>query len=180
MSLRTLMFRTLTGSQRYIEERNKRLRPEGLGQFVRVADSAQLKYLGNDPWVDHAALNAKAPVLSDGDDIKFLVLGAGYGGLLFAVHLIEAGFSAADIRFVDAAGGFGGTWYWNRYPGLMCDTESYIYMPLLEETGYMPRFKYAYGPGRSPAVPAGMTSRSGGLYSSWRAGARQSQRRRSR
>ncbi|KAJ7851637.1 hypothetical protein B0H14DRAFT_821873 [Mycena olivaceomarginata] len=132
--------------QKYIEERNKRLRPEGLGQFVRVADSAQFKYLGNDPWVDHAALNAKAPVLSDGDDIKFLVLGAGYGGLLFAVYLIEAGFSAADIRIVDVAGGFGGTWYWNRYPGLMCDTESYIYMPLLEETGHMPRFKYAYGP----------------------------------
>jgi cation diffusion facilitator CzcD-associated flavoprotein CzcO len=61
------------------------------------------------------------------------------------VHLIEAGFNAADIRLVDVAGGFGGTWYWNRYPGLMCDVESYIYMPLLEETGYMPKFKYAYG-----------------------------------
>ncbi|KAJ7788243.1 flavin-binding monooxygenase-like family protein [Mycena olivaceomarginata] len=132
--------------QKYIEERNKRMRADGLGQFVRLADSTQFKHLQDDPWVDHAAFNAKTPVLSDGDDIKFLVLGAGYGGLLFAVHLIEAGFSAADIRMADGAGGFGGTWYWNRYPGLMCDTESYIYMPLLEETGYMPRFKYAYGP----------------------------------
>ncbi|KAJ7802485.1 flavin-binding monooxygenase-like family protein [Mycena olivaceomarginata] len=122
------------------------MRADGLGQFVRLADSTQFKHLQDDPWVDHAAFNAKTPVLSDGDDIKFLVLGAGYGGLLFAVHLIEAGFSAADIRMADGAGGFGGTWYWNRYPGLMCDTESYIYMPLLEETGYMPRFKYAYGP----------------------------------
>ncbi|KAJ7851604.1 flavin-binding monooxygenase-like family protein [Mycena olivaceomarginata] len=132
--------------QKYIEERNKRLRPEGLGQFLKLADSTQFKYLEDDPWVDHAALNAKTPVLRDGDDLKFLVLGAGYGGLLFAVHLIEAGFNAADIRIVDVAGGFGGTWYWNRYPGLMCDTESYIFMPLIEETGYMPRFKYAYGP----------------------------------
>ncbi|KAJ7747996.1 flavin-binding monooxygenase-like family protein [Mycena olivaceomarginata] len=132
--------------QKYIEERNKRLRPEGLGQFLKLADSTQFKYLEDDPWVDHAALNAKIPVLPDGDDLKFLVLGAGYGGLLFAVHLIEAGFNAADIRIVDVAGGFGGTWYWNRYPGLMCDTESYIFMPLVEETGYMPRFKYAYGP----------------------------------
>ncbi|KAF8214949.1 hypothetical protein K438DRAFT_766650 [Mycena galopus ATCC 62051] len=132
--------------QRYIEERNKRLRSDGVGQFLKLANSTQFKYLEDDPWVDHAAFNAKPPLLSSGDDVKFLVLGAGYGGLLFAVHLIEAGFKASDIRIVDTAGGFGGTWYWNRYPGLMCDVESYIYMPLLEETGYMPRFKYAYGP----------------------------------
>ncbi|KAJ7913496.1 hypothetical protein B0H13DRAFT_490007 [Mycena leptocephala] len=133
-----------TVRQRYIEERNKRLRPDGIKQFLKLADSAEFKYLQDDPWVDHAALNAQIPSVSDGDQIKFLVLGAGYGGLL-AVHLIEAGFNAADIRLVDVAGGFGGTWYWNRYPGLMCDIESYIYMPLLEETGYMPKFKYAYG-----------------------------------
>ncbi|KAJ7763641.1 hypothetical protein DFH07DRAFT_956449 [Mycena maculata] len=131
--------------QKYIEERNKRLRPEGITQFLKLADSTQFKYLQEDPWVDHAAFNAKPPPVSDGDDIKFLVMGAGYGGLLFAVRLIEVGFRAADIRLIDDAGGFGGTWYWNRYPGLMCDVESYIYMPLLEETGYMPRFKYAYG-----------------------------------
>ncbi|KAJ6585357.1 hypothetical protein B0H19DRAFT_981514 [Mycena capillaripes] len=130
--------------QKYIEERNKRLRSEGISQFLKLADSTEFKYLEEDPWVDHAALNAQTPI-SDGDGIKFLVLGAGYGGLLFAVHLIEAGFNAADIRLVDVAGGFGGTWYWNRYPGLMCDVESYIYMPLVEETGYMPKHKYAYG-----------------------------------
>ncbi|KAJ7625243.1 hypothetical protein DFH06DRAFT_1285199 [Mycena polygramma] len=131
--------------QKYIEERDKRLRPDGLKQFLRLADSTEFKYLQEDPWVDHAALNAQPPALNDGDEVKFLVLGAGYGALLFAVHLIEAGFKAADIRFVDIAGGFGGTWYWNRYPGLMCDVESYIYMPLLEETEYMPRHKYSYG-----------------------------------
>ncbi|KAJ7708844.1 flavin-binding monooxygenase-like family protein [Mycena rosella] len=128
--------------QRYIEERNKRRRPEGVAQFINLSE---IKSLPDDPWVDHAALNAKTPALNDGDEVKFLVLGAGFGGLVIAAHLVEAGFSPADIRLVDDAGGFGGTWYWNRYPGLMCDVESYIYMPLLEETGYMPRFKYSYG-----------------------------------
>ncbi|KAJ7625232.1 flavin-binding monooxygenase-like family protein [Mycena polygramma] len=131
---------------RYAEERDKRIRPEGVAQYLRVADSSEFKYIQEDPWVDHTAFNARTPPVNDGDYVKFLVLGAGFGGLLFAVRLIEAGFNAADIRMVDGAGGFGGTWYWNRYPGLMCDVESYIYMPLLEETGYMPRHKYSYGP----------------------------------
>ncbi|KAJ7064162.1 hypothetical protein C8F01DRAFT_1275416 [Mycena amicta] len=129
--------------QKYIEERDKRLR--ATRQFVRLAESEEYKRLQDDPWADHQALNAAAPALTDNAHVKFLVLGAGYGGLLFAVRLVQAGFSVDDIRIVDDAGGFGGTWYWNRYPGLMCDVESYIYMPLLEETGYMPKHRYAYG-----------------------------------
>ncbi|EON62364.1 hypothetical protein W97_01586 [Coniosporium apollinis CBS 100218] len=114
--------------QKYVEERDKRF-----------------KHLTNDPWLDpHSP--AKGPRLTTGARVKILVLGAGYGGLLFAVRLLEAGFKAEDICIVDSAGGFGGTWYWNRYPGAMCDVESYIYIPLLEETGYMPAHKYAYGP----------------------------------
>ncbi|KZV93345.1 FAD/NAD(P)-binding domain-containing protein [Exidia glandulosa HHB12029] len=131
--------------QKYVEERNKRIRAEGSAQFVDLNKSDQ-KILSEDPWADHAALNAAEPVLKDGDSVKFLVLGAGYGGLLFAVRLIQEGLSASDIRIIDDGAGFGGTWYWNRYPGLMCDVESYIYMPLLEETGYVPKHKYAYGP----------------------------------
>ncbi|KAJ7625607.1 flavin-binding monooxygenase-like family protein [Roridomyces roridus] len=134
-----------TIQQKYAEERHKRLRPDGVAQFLNLATSDKFKYLREDPWVDHAALNAQTPPLKNGDEIKFLVQGAGYGGLMLAVNLIEAGFKAEDIRLVDEAGGFGGTWYWNRYPGLMCDTESYTYMPFLEETGYMPRFRYSYG-----------------------------------
>ncbi|KAK7054852.1 hypothetical protein VNI00_003315 [Paramarasmius palmivorus] len=132
--------------QKYEEERAKRLRPEGAQQFVELHESQAYSYLGKDVWVDHAALNAQKAPLEDGASIQTLILGAGYGGLNFAVRLIEAGFKPKDIRLVDIAGGFGGTWYWNRYPGLMCDIESYIYMPLLEETGYMPKHKYAYGP----------------------------------
>ncbi|KAI1454271.1 FAD/NAD(P)-binding domain-containing protein [Annulohypoxylon moriforme] len=67
------------------------------------------------------------------------------GGLLSAVRLIQAGFTANQIRIIDTAGGIGGTWYWNRYPGLHCDIEAYIYLPLLEEMGYTPSHKYVPG-----------------------------------
>ncbi|KAK7043893.1 hypothetical protein VNI00_008059 [Paramarasmius palmivorus] len=137
---------TASIQQKYEEERAKRLRhSQGLGQFVDI-HASEYSHLADDIWADHAALNARATPLKDGDSPKVLILGAGYGGLYFAVRLIQAGFKAEDIRLVDVAGGFGGTWYWNRYPGFMCDVESYIYMPLLEETGYMPKHRYAYSP----------------------------------
>ncbi|KAF7325091.1 FAD/NAD(P)-binding domain-containing protein [Mycena kentingensis (nom. inval.)] len=133
--------------RKYILERDKRLRTDGANQFLRLAhaDSGEHQHLQDDPWADHAALNAAPPALTDGAHTKFLILGGGFGGLVFAARLVEGGFAPDGIRIVDDAGGFGGTWYWNRYPGLMCDTESYIYMPLLEETGYMPKHRYAYG-----------------------------------
>ena len=65
--------------------------------------------------------------------------------ILYAVRLIQAGMSKDDIVIVDPAGGFGGTWYWNRYPGLMCDVESHIYLPMIEEMQYMPKRRYASG-----------------------------------
>jgi cation diffusion facilitator CzcD-associated flavoprotein CzcO len=76
---------------------------------------------------------------------QLLILGAGWGGLLYAIRMIQAGMRPDDIRIVDIAGGFGGTWYWNRYPGLTWDIESYCYLPLLEETGYVPRHRYSSG-----------------------------------
>ena len=63
---------------------------------------------------------------------------------LMGARLREAGFNG--IRMVENAGDFGGTWYWNRYPGAMCDVESYCYLPLLEELGYMPKHKYSFAP----------------------------------
>ncbi|KAK3081433.1 hypothetical protein LTS18_006706 [Coniosporium uncinatum] len=133
--------------QRYTEERDKRLnhRPQGTAQFIDLATSDKFRHFQDDIWADHEALDAQPPALRDGEHCRFLIQGAGFGGLQFAVRLVEAGFPAADIRIVDKAGGFGGTWYWNRYPGLMCDVEGYIYMPLLEELGYMPKHKYSYG-----------------------------------
>jgi cation diffusion facilitator CzcD-associated flavoprotein CzcO len=78
--------------------------------------------------------------------LQLFIVGAGFGGLLFAVRLLQTGFCLSDeILLVDKAGGFGGTWWWNKYPGLTCDVESYIYMPLLEETNYTPSHKYVSG-----------------------------------
>ncbi|KAF3353716.1 hypothetical protein VdG1_08022 [Verticillium dahliae VDG1] len=110
---------------RYAQEKAKRLHPEGVEQYVELTNSGRLQSLASDPWVDHDALNAEPPSLRNGDDIKVLILGAGYGGLLYAIHFIQQGISPSDIRLVDGAGGFGGTWYWNRFPGLQCDTEGY-------------------------------------------------------
>ena len=72
------------------------------------------------------------------------IIGGGFGGLLMGGRLREAGFD--DIRVIEKAGDFGGTWYWNRYPGAMCDVESYCYLPLLEELNYIPKHKYSYAP----------------------------------
>ncbi|KAL7628561.1 hypothetical protein AAE478_000076 [Parahypoxylon ruwenzoriense] len=133
--------------EKYTAEAQKRLRPEGSAQYqvLERSDSDRLRHLVDDIWADHVALDALPSPLSEGDCPKFLIAGAGIGGLVAAVRLIEAGFSVDQIRIVETAGGVGGTWYWNRYPGLHCDVESYVYMPLLEETGFMPSHKYAAG-----------------------------------
>ena len=122
---------------RYEAERQRRLRPDGNAQYLAV-DGAFAHYL-DDPQV--------APGLQRGPvqrDLDVLVLGGGFGGLLAAARLRQAGYD--DLCIIEKAGDFGGTWYWNRYPGAACDTESYIYLPLLEETGYMPMSKYARAP----------------------------------
>ncbi len=122
---------------RYQAERAKRLRPDGLGQYedIRVLDSE----LDRDPYVG-------TPLVRDvvHDEVDVVIVGAGLGGLQAAVRLAEQG--VTNVRIIDKAGDFGGTWYWNRYPGAACDVESYIYMPLLEETGYVPSEKYAKAP----------------------------------
>jgi cation diffusion facilitator CzcD-associated flavoprotein CzcO len=77
------------------------------------------------------------------EDIDVAIIGAGMAGVVAGAHLRKAG--QERIRLIDNAGGIGGTWYWNRYPGVMCDVESYCYMPMLEETGYVPKTRYAFG-----------------------------------
>jgi len=74
------------------------------------------------------------------EETEVVIVGAGFGGMLAAHHLLKAG--VTNFRMIDLAGDFGGTWYWNRYPNCACDVESYVYLPLLEETGYMPTEKY--------------------------------------
>ena len=123
--------------ERYQAERQKRLRNDGLAQFKELTgDYAEYD---RDPFAD--ADFQRDPVVEDPDVI---IVGGGFAGMLTAVHLLERG--VENFRIIDKAGDFGGTWYWNRYPGCMCDVESYTYLPLLEETGYMPSMKYAQAP----------------------------------
>ena len=122
--------------QKYLEERNKRLRPDGNDQYFRVA--GQLAHYLDDPYTPVTARDPKT------DHVTFAFIGGGFAGLATAARLSEAGIG--DIRIIEKGGDFGGTWYWNRYPGAQCDTASMVYMPLLEETGHMPSEKYAHAP----------------------------------
>jgi len=92
------------------EELNTRIRSDGTAQYVGLSSSEKFKQFQDDPWIDPNALEAADPALSDGSCCTILILGAGFGGLTFAVRLLQAGFSGDDIRIVDSAGGFGGTW----------------------------------------------------------------------
>lgn len=129
---------------KYEQERERRLRAEGAAQFVDATRDDKYKHFAEDPWFDPKN-PPNVPDVPDGGHAKVLILGTGFGALLFAGRFIESGIDPQDILLVDVAAGFGGTWYWNRYPGLMCDVESASYMPLLEETGYTPKHKYSYG-----------------------------------
>ncbi|KAF5601190.1 cyclohexanone 1 2-monooxygenase [Fusarium pseudocircinatum] len=130
--------------QRYKQEHDKRLRSDGLSQFTDLYSVPKFQNFKQDPWADQSTYDKLARA-ADGDSCDFAIVGTGIGALLFAARLIQAGVRAENLRFIDTAAGWGGTWYWNRYPGLMCDVESYIYMPLLEETGYIPKNKYSTG-----------------------------------
>ncbi len=123
--------------RKYAAERERRLRPEGNAQYVDIGQA--FPHWLDDPWA--GPREARAAVQRS---LEVLVVGGGFGGLLAAARLREQG--CDDLCMIDQASDFGGTWYWNRYPGAACDTESYIYLPLLEETGYMPSSKYAFAP----------------------------------
>ncbi|WP_408587522.1 flavin-containing monooxygenase [Novosphingobium sp.] len=120
--------------QRYLSERDKRLRADANEQYVEMA--GKFAHFLSDPYVE--APVTRAPVT---DECDVVVVGGGFGGLLAGARLRKAGID--DICLIEKGGEFGGTWYWNRYPGAACDIESYVYLPLLEETGFMPERKYS-------------------------------------
>jgi len=122
---------------KYLAERDKRVREDGIGQYVEV--KAEFSHYIDDPYVEPGF--TRAPVF---DHVDCAIIGGGFGGLLMGARLREAGFER--LRVVETAGDFGGTWYWNRYPGAMCDVESYCYLPLLEELNYIPKHKYSFAP----------------------------------
>jgi cation diffusion facilitator CzcD-associated flavoprotein CzcO len=121
---------------KYRHERDKRMRSDGQQQYFRPTGKVAANFAA-DP---HEPLKPRAPITEETDVI---IVGAGWGGIMAAYHLTKAG--VTNFRNVDTSGDFGGVWYWNRYPGIQCDNESYCYLPLLEETGFMPSKKFADG-----------------------------------
>lgn len=127
-------------AQRYRAEREKRLRNDAESQFVAVTNNASFAntHLENDPY----SKSLERDPIRDERDV--IIIGGGWVGMMTAARLIESG--VRDVRIVESGADFGGTWYWNRYPGAQCDIESYSYLPLLEETGYIPKLRYSYAP----------------------------------
>jgi cation diffusion facilitator CzcD-associated flavoprotein CzcO len=120
---------------RYRQERDKRLRPDGPDQYRQLTGT--LANYAVDPYLPRVE---REPLT---DHRTVVCVGGGFAGLAVGARLREAGL---DVRIIDKGGDFGGTWYWNRYPGAQCDTASMVYLPLLEETGHMPTEKYVHGP----------------------------------
>jgi cation diffusion facilitator CzcD-associated flavoprotein CzcO len=121
---------------KYLAERDKRLVP-GRAAIRDLTSDEHFARFRQDPFTPFAEREAIA------DDVDVVIVGGGIAGVLAGAHLRQAGIGR--IRIIDQAGGIGGTWYWNRYPGVMCDVESYIYLPMLEELGYVPTTRYASG-----------------------------------
>ena len=121
---------------KYRSERDKRIRRDGNAQYVEV--TGPFAHYLHDPYTEEVD---RPPLV---DDVTVAVVGGGFAGLITGARLRQAGIN--DFRIIEKGGDFGGTWYWNRYPGAQCDVESYVYLPLLEETGYVPSEKYARAP----------------------------------
>ena len=122
---------------KYRAERDKRL-VEGRSDIRDLDQDRVFGHYRDDPFTPYAE---RPPVA---DEVDVVIVGGGIAGILVGAELRKRGIER--IRVVDQAGGVGGTWYWNRYPGIMCDVESYIYIPMLEEFGYVPKDRYASGP----------------------------------
>jgi cyclohexanone monooxygenase len=123
---------------KYRHERDRRIREDGESQYLEAADEFA-HFADDDPYVEPGFEREPVSLVLDA-----VIIGAGFSGLMAAARLKERGIT--NFRIIESGGDFGGTWYWNRYPGAQCDIESYCYLPLLEETGYMPKEKYSYAP----------------------------------
>jgi cyclohexanone monooxygenase len=121
---------------RYEKERDKRIRNDGLTQYVQPV--GDFKHYADDPYTTHAPDRSVVA-----EDLDVIVIGGGFGGVLTGAYLTMSGIQ--NVRIVEKAGGFGGVWYWNRYPGVACDMESYVYLPLLEDMGFVPPKRYVTG-----------------------------------
>ena len=124
-------------AKKYALERDKRVRVDGNDQYQEVI--GDFAYFVEDPYIQSELKREQID-----DEVEVVIIGGGFGGLLAAARLREAGID--DFRLIEKGGDFGGTWYWNRYPGASCDIESYVYFPLLEKTQFVPKQKYTNAP----------------------------------
>lgn len=122
--------------EKYRVERDRRVRKEANDQYI-PASGKYARIYEVDPYTP---VMPRAPITGETDVV---ILGAGYCGMMVGAQLRQAGID--NFYNVDHGGDFGGTWYWNRYPGIQCDNDALCYMPFLEETGYMPTRKFADG-----------------------------------
>ncbi|WP_425838168.1 flavin-containing monooxygenase [Streptomyces fractus] len=122
--------------ERYRAERERRVRPEGTAQYRST--TAEFGYFAADPYAGEVP--EREPLR---DEVDVAIVGGGFGGILAGARMRQQGL--AKVRVIEQGGDFGGTWYWNRYPGIHCDIESHVYLPMLDETGYVPEWKYAPG-----------------------------------
>ena len=123
--------------QKYLAERDKRLRTDGTAQYVAVDNP----FIGeiDDPYADRRIERAAIS-----EDVDVAIVGGGFSGLLAAASLLKEG--VTDIRLIEKGSDVGGTWYWNRYPGCRCDVDAYTYLPLIEDHGAMPKERYSRAP----------------------------------
>ncbi len=122
--------------EKYSQERDKRLRPEGATQYLELKDDFA-EFAEVDP---HTPVTPRTPI---NEDVEVAVLGGGIAGLLAGAYLKKAGVD--DVHVIEMGGDFGGVWYWNRFPGIQCDNDAYCYIPLLEELDFLPSKKFADG-----------------------------------
>jgi len=127
-------------TERYKHERDRRIREDAESQFIEIITDSKVgdKYLIEDPYAETLE---RDPIY---DTNEVVIIGGGWVGMMIAARLNQA--EVHDIRIIESGADFGGTWYWNRYPGAQCDIESYSYLPLLEETGYIPKLRFSFAP----------------------------------
>jgi cyclohexanone monooxygenase len=123
--------------EKYRVEREKRLRADGVAQYKELV--GDYEEFDRDPYVEPGFTRPSVR-----EEVDVVIVGGGFGGMIASYQLTKLGIT--NFRIIEKGGDFGGTWYWNRYPGAACDVESYVYLPLLEETGYMPTEKYVKAP----------------------------------
>jgi cyclohexanone monooxygenase len=122
--------------EKYLHERDKRLRPDGSKQYVELKGEFA-EFYEIDP---HTPVTPRDAISAE---IEVAVLGGGIAGLLAGAYLKKAGVD--DVRVIEMGGDFGGVWYWNRFPGIQCDNDAYCYIPMLEELNFIPSKKFADG-----------------------------------